>query len=91
MAKAIELSMSANTTMCEDEVRNEVPYVPKQNRCPLAVGDHVEFWITGIARTFQGRIAEVRDDGPHIQVIEPGWPILKPTDYIIRWPRKADP
>jgi hypothetical protein len=65
--------------------------VTRQEGHPLAVGDSVEFWITGIVRTYTGTVIELRDDGPRIRVNEPDWPmILKPGDYIIRTPRKAD-
>lgn len=51
----------------------------------MVVGDEVELSITGMLGRHRARLVSVNKHGwGHFMILdEPGWPILKPGDYIL--------
>lgn len=51
----------------------------------LNLGDEVELSVTGILGRHRAQLVSVNKQGSgHFKILdEPGWPILKPGDYVL--------
>jgi hypothetical protein len=52
----------------------------------MKVGDKVRIWITGRVELYDAEVLQVNDEGWPTRLQVPGWPVLKPGDFILRDP-----